>query len=161
VKTGSPKNHLTHPIHHTLTTKTPPQNTNFPKPPAKTPLITKEKSLSPRMRLVINPLHLPNCQLRISLRSRKPLMPQHLLNRPQIRTFFQHMRTESMPQRMRMHIRRQTTAQSNRLHNPPHTPRRQTAIPPHPQIRQQRPIMHQTRSASGQKLSLPQRQISP
>jgi len=62
---------------------------------------------------------------------------------------------------MRMHIRRQPPAKRNRLHNPPHTPSRQPTIPPHPQVRQQRPPMHQTRSTSCQKLSLPQRQISP
>ena len=49
------------------------------------------------MRLVINPLHLPHSQLRIPLSSRQPLMPQHLLNRPQIRPFLQHMSPKRMP----------------------------------------------------------------
>ena len=93
-KTSHSRNHLIHTIHHNLTTKTPHRNTNFPKNPSKntTPPRHKKrkKSLRPRMRLVINPLHLTHRQLRIPLRSRKPLMPQHLLNRPQIRPFLEH-----------------------------------------------------------------------
>ena len=36
---------------------------------------TQAASLSPRMRVVIHPLHLPHCQLRVPLRRRQPLMP--------------------------------------------------------------------------------------
>ncbi len=57
-------------------------------------------------------------------------MPQHLLDRPQIRSLLQHVRAERMPQRMRMHIGRQPPAQRNLLHDPPDTSRRQPASPP-------------------------------
>ncbi len=57
------------------------------------------------MRLVIHPLNLTHRQLRITLRSREPLMPQHLLDRAQISALLQHVRPEGMSQRMRMHIR--------------------------------------------------------
>ena len=90
------------------------------------------------MRLVVNLLHLPHGQLRIPLRSRQTLMPQHLLDRPQIRPLLQHVRPKRMPQRMRMHIRRQPPAQRNRftilptlrvvsLPHPRHAPRNQSA----------------------------------
>src|SRR5580698_2310233 len=62
---------------------------------------------------------------------------------------------------MRMHIRRQPPTQRNRLHNPPHTPSRQPAIPTHPQIHHQRPLMHQSPFPSSHQLRLPQRQVSP
>ncbi len=83
------------------------------------------------MRLVVHALHLPHGQLRIPLRRRQPLMPQHLLDRTQIRTLLQHVRAKRMPQSMRMHIRRQPATNRNLLHNPPHTASRQPASPSH------------------------------
>ena len=41
-------------------------------------------------------------------------MPQHLLNRAQVRAFLQHVRAERMAQRVRMHIRRQPPASPQR-----------------------------------------------
>ncbi len=112
-----------------------------------TALWTRENLNAPSpssgMRLVIHPLHLTHRQLRIPLRGRQPLMPQHLLDRPQVRTLFQHVRAKRMPQRMRMHIGRQPAAQRNLLHNPPDTSRRQPATTARPHIHQQRPIMSQ------------------
>ena len=79
-----------------------------------TALWTRENLNAPSpssgMRLVIHLLHLTHRQLRIPLRGRQPLMPQHLLDRPQVRTFFQHVRPKRMPQRMRMHIGSQPSA---------------------------------------------------
>ena len=59
------------------------------------------------MRVLIHPLYLTHRQLRIPLRRRETLMPQHLLDRPQVRAFLQHVRSKRMAQRVRMHIRRQ------------------------------------------------------
>jgi hypothetical protein len=46
-------------------------------------------------------------------------------------------RAESMPQRVRMHIRRQPMRHGNLLHNPPHTPCGQPPRPAQPRIQQQ------------------------
>ena len=79
-----------------------------------------QRLTSARMSLVIHPLNLTGSQLRITLRSGKPLVPQHLLNRPQVGTLLQHMRTERMPKRMRVHIGRQSAASSNCLDDAAH-----------------------------------------
>ena len=62
------------------------------------------------MRAVVDLGHLPDRQLRVSLRRGEPLMPQQLLDRPQIRALLQHVRAKRVPQRVRMDIRRQPAA---------------------------------------------------
>ena len=52
--------------------------------------------LRPRMRLIVHLQHMLHGQLRVALRSRKPFVPQQLLNRPQISAFLQHVRPKSM-----------------------------------------------------------------
>ena len=104
-------------------------------------LNSKLQTLSrPWMRTVVHRFQLRSCQLRIPLRRRQPLVPQHFLDRPQVRALLQHVRAKRMPQRVRMHIGRQPTAQNrDLLHNPPHTSRRQPARPPPPGLLNRQP----------------------
>ena len=86
------------------------------------------------MRAVVHGGYLANRQLRVPLRRRKPLVAEQLLDRPQIRALFQHVRPKSMAQSVRMNIGRQTMGQRNVLHNPANTPRSQPAIATQSQI---------------------------
>jgi hypothetical protein len=63
------------------------------------------KSLCARMRLVVNLQHVLHRQLRVALRSGKTFVTEHLLNRPQVRALLEHVRAESVPQGVRMHVR--------------------------------------------------------
>lgn len=62
------------------------------------------------MSLVVHPLNLADSQLCIALRSRKPLVAQHLLNGAKIRALLQHMRPKRVAKRMWMNVRRQSPA---------------------------------------------------
>lgn len=62
-------------------------------------------SLRPRMRLVIHRQHMLHRKLRVALGRSQPLVPEQFLDRPQVCTFLQHVRAESVSQRMWMHIR--------------------------------------------------------
>ncbi len=60
------------------------------------------------MSLIVNLQHMLHRKLRVALRGRKPLMAEQFLDGAQVRAFFQHVRSESVAQRVRMHIRRES-----------------------------------------------------
>ena len=71
--------------------------------------------LRPRMRLVVNLQHMLHRQLRIALRGSEAFVAEQFLNGAQVGAFFQHVRAESMAQRVRMHVRRKTFGDGNLL----------------------------------------------
>ena len=69
--------------------------------------------------------------------------------------------SQRMPQRMWMHIRREPPGLRDRLHNSPDAPRRQSAVPPHPQVRHQRSRVNHSTFTRRPKLRLPYRKKHP
>ena len=56
------------------------------------------------MRPIVYLQHVLHGELRITLGSSQALMTEQFLDRAQVGAFFQHVRPEGMPQRVRMHI---------------------------------------------------------
>ena len=56
------------------------------------------------MRAAVNLCDLPDRELRIALRRREPFVAEQLLDRPQIRAFFQHVGAEGMAQSVGMDL---------------------------------------------------------
>src|SRR5271170_2801832 len=71
--------------------------------------------LRPRMRLIVNLQHMFHRQLRVTLRGSEPLVAEQLLNGAQIGAFLEHVRTESMAQRVRVDVRRKAFGDGNLL----------------------------------------------
>src|SRR5579859_5401321 len=91
--------------------------------------------LCSRMRLVIHAQQVLGGKLRIPLCRREPLVPKQFLNRAQVSTFFQHVRAESVTERVRMDVRRESLGDGNSLNDSTYAPRRQ---PPPTSVDQQR-----------------------
>ena len=71
--------------------------------------------LRARMRLIVNLQHVLHRELRVALRGRQALVAEQLLNGAQVGAFFQHVRTESVAQRVRMNVRRKPFGDGNFL----------------------------------------------
>ena len=63
--------------------------------------------------------------MRITLSGREALVAEQFLNGAQIGSFFQHVRAESVPQRMRMHVGRKSFGDRDALDDASHTAGRQ------------------------------------
>ncbi len=79
------------------------------------------------MRPVVDFFDLPDRKLRVALRRREPLVAKQFLNRTQVRPFFEHMRSEGVPQCMRMHLCRKPVRNGQRLYDAAHAPRREAS----------------------------------
>jgi hypothetical protein len=75
------------------------------------------------MRLVVDLQHMLHRKLRVALRGGQALVAEQLLNGAQVGAFFQHVRAESMAQRVRMHVRRKSLRDRNLLDDAAHTAR--------------------------------------
>ena len=89
-----------------------------------------ETSLRARMRLIVNLQHMLHRKLRISLCGREPFVAKQFLDRPQVRSFLQHVCSKRMSQRVRMHIGRQALGHRNLFDDSSNTSSRQPPPPP-------------------------------
>ena len=76
--------------------------------------------------------------MRIPLRRRKPGMAKNFLDRAQIRSLLQHVRTERVAKGVRMNIRGKTMRERHLLHDTADAAGSQAAISSQPNIQQQR-----------------------
>src|ERR1700758_2998676 len=72
------------------------------------------------MSLVVHLQHVFHRKLRITLCGSEPLVAEQLLDRTQIRSFFQHVRAECVTQGVRMNIRREPFGNRNLLDDTAH-----------------------------------------
>ncbi len=75
------------------------------------------------MRLVVDLQHMFHRELRVTLRGRQSLVTKQLLNGSQVCAFFEHVRTESVSQRVWMHVRGQALSDGNLLDDAPNAAR--------------------------------------
>ena len=78
------------------------------------------------MRLVIYLEHVLHGELRIALRRGEPLVAKQFLNGTQVCALFEHVRTESVTQGVRMHIGREALCHCDLLDDASHAARGQT-----------------------------------
>ncbi len=122
---------------------------------------SEQPLLRPRMGVVVDPLHLSDGELGVTLRRRKTLVAEHLLDRAQVRAILQHVRPEGMPQRVRMHVGGQAARLRDRLDDAPDAARGEPAVAAHAQVGQQRPILDQPALARRAHLRLALRKVRP
>ena len=72
------------------------------------------------MGLIVDVQHVLDRKLSVALGGGKTLVAEHLLNRPQVGAFLQHVCAEGMAQGVRMHIRRKPLGNGNLLDDAAH-----------------------------------------
>ncbi len=90
----------------------------------------KRVLLRPRMGLVVHLQHVFHRQLRVALRSRESFVAEQFLNCAEVGAFFQHVRPESMAQRVRVDVRGKTFGDGNFLNDAADAARGKPAAPP-------------------------------
>lgn len=74
--------------------------------------------LRPRMGLIVDLQHVLHGELGVTLRGRKPLVAEHLLNGAEVCAFLQHVGAESMAQGVRVDVGGESLGNGDFLDNP-------------------------------------------
>ena len=82
------------------------------------------------MGLVVDMQHMLHRELRVPLRGGEALVAEHLLDRSQVRAFFEHVRSESVAQGMRMHVGRQSLGDGDFLDDAAYAARGEASATP-------------------------------